>query len=117
MDQDRVRRRAVSRRALLTSLGATAGVVWLGAAGDAPDSAPRRTLAAVVRPRPSAPPVPTPVPPPAPPAQRPMPPVHTLAEYRKAVPGPAFPPNAVALTIDDGPHPLWTPKVLDLLDR
>src|SRR5215213_10486960 len=23
--------------------------------------------------------------------------------------------NAVALTIDDGPHPTWTPKVLDLL--
>jgi peptidoglycan/xylan/chitin deacetylase (PgdA/CDA1 family) len=23
--------------------------------------------------------------------------------------------NAVALTIDDGPHPAWTPKVLDLL--
>jgi peptidoglycan/xylan/chitin deacetylase (PgdA/CDA1 family) len=23
--------------------------------------------------------------------------------------------NAVALTIDDGPHPMWTPKVLDLL--
>jgi peptidoglycan-N-acetylglucosamine deacetylase len=23
--------------------------------------------------------------------------------------------NAVALTIDDGPHPVWTPKVLDLL--
>ncbi|WP_344838063.1 polysaccharide deacetylase family protein [Actinocorallia longicatena] len=25
------------------------------------------------------------------------------------------PKKAVALTIDDGPHPLWTPKVLDLL--
>jgi peptidoglycan/xylan/chitin deacetylase (PgdA/CDA1 family) len=23
--------------------------------------------------------------------------------------------NTVALTIDDGPHPTWTPKVLDLL--
>jgi peptidoglycan/xylan/chitin deacetylase (PgdA/CDA1 family) len=23
--------------------------------------------------------------------------------------------NAVALTVDDGPHPTWTPKVLDLL--
>src|SRR5690242_14256229 len=23
--------------------------------------------------------------------------------------------NAVALTIDDGPHPTWTPKVLDIL--
>ena len=25
------------------------------------------------------------------------------------------PRNTVALTIDDGPHPLWTPKVLDVL--
>lgn len=25
------------------------------------------------------------------------------------------PPDAIALTIDDGPHPLWTPRVLDLL--
>lgn len=25
------------------------------------------------------------------------------------------PPGAIALTIDDGPHPLWTPQVLDLL--
>ena len=23
--------------------------------------------------------------------------------------------NALALTIDDGPHPTWTPRVLDLL--
>jgi peptidoglycan-N-acetylglucosamine deacetylase len=46
-----------------------------------------------------------------------MPPVHTLADYRRAIPGPPFPDNAVALTIDDGPHPLWTPKVLALLDR
>lgn len=28
---------------------------------------------------------------------------------------PAAPTNAVALTIDDGPHPEWTPKMLDLL--
>jgi len=27
------------------------------------------------------------------------------------------PPQAVALTIDDGPHPVWTPQVLDLLAR
>ena len=31
------------------------------------------------------------------------------AVYTKA------PKNTVALTIDDGPHPTWTPKVLDLL--
>jgi peptidoglycan/xylan/chitin deacetylase (PgdA/CDA1 family) len=28
---------------------------------------------------------------------------------------PAAPPNAVALTIDDGPHPTYTPMMLDLL--
>jgi peptidoglycan/xylan/chitin deacetylase (PgdA/CDA1 family) len=26
-------------------------------------------------------------------------------------------PQAIALTIDDGPHPEWTPQVLDLLSR
>jgi peptidoglycan/xylan/chitin deacetylase (PgdA/CDA1 family) len=30
---------------------------------------------------------------------------------------PAAPRDAVALTIDDGPDPLWTPPVLDLLHR
>jgi peptidoglycan/xylan/chitin deacetylase (PgdA/CDA1 family) len=28
---------------------------------------------------------------------------------------PAAPANAIALTIDDGPHPEWTPRMLDLL--
>src|SRR6185503_9187429 len=28
---------------------------------------------------------------------------------------PPAPPNSVALTIDDGPHPLYTPQMLDLL--
>ena len=44
-------------------------------------------------------------------------PVSTLRQYRAVVPGPAFPADAVALTIDDGPHPLWTPKILKLLAR
>jgi peptidoglycan/xylan/chitin deacetylase (PgdA/CDA1 family) len=26
-------------------------------------------------------------------------------------------PDAIALTIDDGPHPVWTPRMLDLLHR
>lgn len=43
-------------------------------------------------------------------------PVRTLAEYRRVVPGAAYPANAVALTIDDGPHPVWTPQILRLLD-
>jgi peptidoglycan/xylan/chitin deacetylase (PgdA/CDA1 family) len=37
-------------------------------------------------------------------------PVHNLHDLT-----PGAPPNAVALTIDDGPHPTWTPKMLDLL--
>jgi peptidoglycan/xylan/chitin deacetylase (PgdA/CDA1 family) len=28
-----------------------------------------------------------------------------------------FPANAIALTVDDGPHPHWTPPILRLLDR
>jgi peptidoglycan/xylan/chitin deacetylase (PgdA/CDA1 family) len=44
-------------------------------------------------------------------------PVYTLKEFRQLVPGPDFAPNAVALTIDDGPHPAWTPEVLRLLER
>ncbi|MQY03555.1 polysaccharide deacetylase family protein [Actinomadura macrotermitis] len=39
-------------------------------------------------------------------------PVHTLREFQ-----PPPPPNAVALTIDDGPHPEWTPRMLDLLAK
>jgi peptidoglycan/xylan/chitin deacetylase (PgdA/CDA1 family) len=37
-------------------------------------------------------------------------PVHTLHDVT-----PAAPPNAVALTIDDGPDRKWTPMMLDLL--
>jgi peptidoglycan/xylan/chitin deacetylase (PgdA/CDA1 family) len=37
-------------------------------------------------------------------------PVHTLHDVT-----PAAPPNAVALTIDDGPDKRWTPMMLDLL--
>ncbi|HKS98711.1 MAG TPA: polysaccharide deacetylase family protein [Rugosimonospora sp.] len=44
-------------------------------------------------------------------------PVRTLAQYRSLVPGPAFPAHAVALTIDDGPNPEWTPAILRLLDK
>ncbi|MFD0692279.1 polysaccharide deacetylase family protein [Actinomadura fibrosa] len=58
----------------------------------------------------------TPVPPPDPgyaPAARMKAvtsPVRTLHDLT-----PAAPANAVALTIDDGPHPYWTPKILDVL--
>ncbi|WP_433066008.1 polysaccharide deacetylase family protein [Dactylosporangium sp. CS-033363] len=33
------------------------------------------------------------------------------------MPGPEFPDNAVALTIDDGPHGGWTPQVLKVLEK
>lgn len=45
-------------------------------------------------------------------------PVFSLGDYVKRTPGaPAFPHNAVLLTIDDGPHPVWTPKILRLLQQ
>ncbi len=45
-------------------------------------------------------------------------PVFSLSDYVKRTPGtPAFPHNAVLLTIDDGPHPVWTPKILRLLHQ
>lgn len=55
------------------------------------------------------------------PTQSPLPvqakPIRTLAEYRRLVPGKPFPAHAVALTIDDGPHPVWTPPILRLLEQ
>jgi peptidoglycan/xylan/chitin deacetylase (PgdA/CDA1 family) len=108
----------MSRRGLLTSLGVSAGAVWLGASADTPQSGSGlRTVAEAIRIPPPRP-VPVPAPPPSSaPPQPPIQPIRTLADYRKAVPGPAFPADAVALTIDDGPHPVWTPKVLALLDH
>ncbi|WP_436520959.1 polysaccharide deacetylase family protein [Actinoplanes sp. HUAS TT8] len=54
-------------------------------------------------------------------APKPLPvqrkPISTLAEYTKATGGKPFPTDAIALTIDDGPHPVWTPKILQLLDK
>jgi peptidoglycan-N-acetylglucosamine deacetylase len=44
-------------------------------------------------------------------------PIFTLPEYRKATGAGPFPDDAIALTIDDGPHPIWTPKILQLLDK
>ncbi|WP_030437518.1 polysaccharide deacetylase family protein [Actinoplanes subtropicus] len=107
------------RRQLLRALPAVAATALL--AGAAP-TRPARLGGATTTPR--AAPSPSAAPPagggPAttpghPPA--PARPVFTLADYRRAVPGPAFPANAVALTIDDGPHPRWTPPILQLLER
>jgi peptidoglycan/xylan/chitin deacetylase (PgdA/CDA1 family) len=44
-------------------------------------------------------------------------PIFTLPEYRKVTGAGPFPDGAIALTIDDGPHPVWTPKILQLLER
>jgi peptidoglycan-N-acetylglucosamine deacetylase len=44
-------------------------------------------------------------------------PIFTLSDYRRITGAPAFPSDAIALTIDDGPHPVWTPKILHLLDK
>ena len=103
----------LSRRRLLRAAPGVAGALVLtgsAAAGRVP--APRATTA----PRPAAPRPPAASAAPA--AWRPLrQPVHTLRDYRRALPGPAFPADAVALTIDDGPHPVWTPKILRLLDR
>jgi peptidoglycan-N-acetylglucosamine deacetylase len=45
-------------------------------------------------------------------------PARTLAQYVAQTPGTRpFPSNAIMLTIDDGPHPVWTPKILQLLHK
>ncbi|MFI7600121.1 polysaccharide deacetylase family protein [Actinoplanes sp. NPDC049681] len=106
-------RTEVSRRRLLRTAPAVAGAMLL--AGSDPEPRQARFTTA---PRP---PAPRPAPPPAPARAPAVPvlkrPVFTLRDYRRVVPGPAFPGDAVALTIDDGPHPLWTPKILRLLHR
>ncbi|MFD0683560.1 polysaccharide deacetylase family protein [Actinomadura fibrosa] len=109
-----------SRRKALWLMGAAAaaGVAALGADGARPGRVPR--AAAQPAPTPRARPVihPTPKPTPTP---RPAPwtpvkltstekPVRELGQLY-----PPAPPNMIALTIDDGPSPLWTPRVLDLL--
>jgi peptidoglycan/xylan/chitin deacetylase (PgdA/CDA1 family) len=42
--------------------------------------------------------------------------IYTLAEYAARTPGAKpFPAKSIALTLDDGPHSIWTPKILRLL--
>ena len=103
---------SLTRRRLLQAGPAAVGTLLLaGAAAPAAASAHPATAT----PRPAAPILARK------PALKPRPalhrPVFTLRDYRRVVPGPAFPADAVALTIDDGPHPVWTPKILRLLDR
>jgi peptidoglycan-N-acetylglucosamine deacetylase len=105
----------LSRRRLLGA-GAVVGALALGGSADqtskppSPPGTPRAT--AVPRPKP---PKHRPARPPALPVLKE--PVYTLADYRQAIGGPAFPSHAIALTIDDGPHPVWTPKILRLLHK
>jgi peptidoglycan-N-acetylglucosamine deacetylase len=112
----------VSRRTLLraTQIAVAAGLVAGGAAaaGSARPQVRARAFSRLPPPVPTGPPASAA---PAAPSIASMPaqgkPIYTLAEYRALVPGPAFPANAVALTIDDGPHPTWTPLILRLLDK
>ncbi len=113
----------LTRRRALWALGA-AGLVGLGADGARGDGIERAGVPGPRTPVDAATPVPSPAPTPTPtptPTLRPAPwtaepittaeqPVRRLTEL---VPAP--PPNTIALTIDDGPHPAWTPRVLDLL--
>jgi peptidoglycan/xylan/chitin deacetylase (PgdA/CDA1 family) len=105
--------RNLTRRRLLTAVPGAAGALLLAGAATPVPPSPR----AVAAPRPRKPhPVEK-----AAVAPRPLPvqhrPVFTLADYRRVVPVGPFPADAVALTIDDGPHPVWTPKILRLLDK
>jgi peptidoglycan/xylan/chitin deacetylase (PgdA/CDA1 family) len=102
----------LSRRRLLRAGPGLAGALVLASSAAAPGPVPRATTAPrPAAPKPSAKPA-------GPPPLRPLrQPVHTLKDYRHVLPGPAFPADAVALTIDDGPHPVWTPKILRLLDK
>ncbi|MCW2900018.1 MAG: polysaccharide deacetylase [Streptosporangiaceae bacterium] len=112
----------MSRRKAL-GLGAlgVAGVTFTGSAllrGDGGHTASSRLVphpaARVPAPRVSSSPTPraTPLPPsptPVPVRDTPVFKIHDIL--------PDAPPDAIALTIDDGPSPEWTPKVLKLLDE
>jgi peptidoglycan-N-acetylglucosamine deacetylase len=116
---DRLNVSGVTRRRLLTAVPGAAGLTILAGAAEfdgepAQPAAPgpATTARATTRPRPVE------NLPAGPPPMRPQhKPVFTLADYRRITDVPPFPSDAVALTIDDGPHPVWTPKILHLLDR
>jgi peptidoglycan/xylan/chitin deacetylase (PgdA/CDA1 family) len=107
----------VARRRLLTAVPSAAGLALLAGAVELvePSKAKKPAPAgqAVVRPRPVHPVEKTVV--------HTLPtqhkPIFTLSDYRRMTGAPPYPSDAIALTIDDGPHPVWTPKILRLLDR
>ncbi|WP_106318590.1 polysaccharide deacetylase family protein [Actinoplanes italicus] len=118
--------RPLSRRRLLWAIPAVAGTALVGgtiaalAGRDEPEAAkgPKTPNLQVSEPAPSQFPSPSPTPnTPQPTAPIVKDPVHTLADFRKLVPGDPFPADSIALTIDDGPHPVWTPKILRLLEK
>lgn len=108
----------LTRRQLLLGVsGVTGAVVVAGAvaahsAAKGHDAAPASSPASVAVTRPRVPESTTVPPLPVQPRA-----ISTLAEYRLATGATPFPADAIALTIDDGPHPVWTPKILRLLDQ
>ncbi|GIE70588.1 polysaccharide deacetylase family protein [Actinoplanes palleronii] len=113
---------AVSRRRLILGLSGVAGAAALTAGAVAIHGATTESSTAPGKPAPAGPAVVTSrTPEKAQVTASPVPvqrkPLSTLAEYTKAAGLPAFPSDAIALTIDDGPHPIWTPKILQLLEK
>ncbi len=127
----------MSRRLILTGMAASAG--GLAAAGLAGCSQPTHTAASSGPTRAGSPTAPAHSDKPArepsdaftpnatmppeqiaslePPLSASPTPVRTRPVYRVHDLRPSAPADAVALTIDDGPDPHWTPQVLDLLAR
>ncbi|WP_204300115.1 polysaccharide deacetylase family protein, partial [Actinoplanes campanulatus] len=111
----------VARRRLLWAIPAAAGTALIGGtvaalAGRGEPEAAKAPNLVVSEPAPSQSPTPAPTTPkPTTPVIKV--PVHTLKDFRKLVPGDPFPTDAIALTIDDGPHPVWTPQILRLLEK
>ncbi|WP_306215099.1 polysaccharide deacetylase family protein [Actinoplanes sp. RD1] len=107
----------MSRRRMLGAGAVALGALSLAGSAAVPRQRTPGGARATTTPRPAAP-VPARSQPARPPALPVLAePVRTLTDYRRAVGGPAFPADAIALTIDDGPHPVWTPKILRLLRK
>ncbi|POM26506.1 Peptidoglycan-N-acetylglucosamine deacetylase [Actinomadura rubteroloni] len=113
--------RPTRRRALLL-LGGAAGLAAFGADAArvnvsriaAPPLVPGPRPRPVLHPSPTPTPKPVPKPRPAPWTSTPLTTTQHPVYYLNQL-SPAPPPNSIALSIDDGPHPSWTPRVLDLL--
>jgi peptidoglycan/xylan/chitin deacetylase (PgdA/CDA1 family) len=108
------RAQPLTRRRLLSAISAAAGTALVGGtiaalAGRGEPEAAKAPNLVVSEPARTPPPRPT-----TPVMKFP---VHTLQDFRKMVPGDPFPTDAIALTIDDGPHPVWTPRILRLLEK